>query len=347
MTRFPSEPLNAEERALAAQLPRLRGRSEPSAELDANIMAAARAAQTNAGNINSRHRRRWQMPFALAASLCLAVGLAWQLRQAPTRHAQMEAARPVARAPAAEGVSRPAPTVSPMTAPVQDSSAVLRPAPATVPAAPASQPPAAMEATRTAPAPSPGDAAIAPPPPPAPEYAPSPPAPAPVVAPSPRPATPATVSAFPGETEAIEAPRSEHRALDGMTRQRALPAEPAPIVAPAQKALSAPTPAPATPARSAAPAPPASTALPPAQLNRATGGSAARPLSEREGLEDDLPPATMDSPAAREAWLQRIAELAHAGRLDEARASLAEFRRRYPDAQIPAILHKLEQDPPR
>lgn len=55
----------------------------------------------------------------------------------------------------------------------------------------------------------------------------------------------------------------------------------------------------------------------------------------------------MDSPAVREAWLRRIAELAHAGRLDEARASLKEFRRRYPNEQIPAILHKLEQDAQR
>jgi hypothetical protein len=43
----------------------------------------------------------------------------------------------------------------------------------------------------------------------------------------------------------------------------------------------------------------------------------------------------------RDAWLARIRELATAGRGDEARASLAEFRRRYPAFAIPEDLRPL------
>ena len=58
--------------------------------------------------------------------------------------------------------------------------------------------------------------------------------------------------------------------------------------------------------------------------------------------EEDVPPATMDAPAARDAWLRRIGELQQQGRVDDAKASLAEFRRRYPDAVLPPELRKLE-----
>ena len=66
--------------------------------------------------------------------------------------------------------------------------------------------------------------------------------------------------------------------------------------------------------------------------------------------DDDVPPATMNGPQARDAWLKRIRELARQGKQDEARASLAEFRRRYPDAVVPRDLRALEPaavpDPP-
>lgn len=57
---------------------------------------------------------------------------------------------------------------------------------------------------------------------------------------------------------------------------------------------------------------------------------------------DDVPPATMASPAARDAWLKRIRQLQQQGDLDAARASLAEFRRRYPQATLPSDLRELE-----
>jgi hypothetical protein len=43
----------------------------------------------------------------------------------------------------------------------------------------------------------------------------------------------------------------------------------------------------------------------------------------------DLPPGK---------WLERIEELRKQGRFDEARASLAEFRKRYPDYRLPDTL---------
>jgi TolA-binding protein len=37
-------------------------------------------------------------------------------------------------------------------------------------------------------------------------------------------------------------------------------------------------------------------------------------------------------------WLERIEELRKQGKLDEARASLAEFKKRYPDYRLPDSL---------
>ena len=58
--------------------------------------------------------------------------------------------------------------------------------------------------------------------------------------------------------------------------------------------------------------------------------------------EQDVPPATVDSPAVRDAWLQRIAELLDQDKQDEAKASLTEFRRRYPAVVLPTKLRTLE-----
>jgi hypothetical protein len=58
---------------------------------------------------------------------------------------------------------------------------------------------------------------------------------------------------------------------------------------------------------------------------------------------DDEPPASADSPEVRTAWLARIRELLGEGKIDAARASLAEFHRRYPDAPLPDDLRPLLQ----
>lgn len=64
--------------------------------------------------------------------------------------------------------------------------------------------------------------------------------------------------------------------------------------------------------------------------------------AEPEEPDEDIPPATADSPDVRDAWLRRIGELLKQGKADDAKASLAEFRRRYPDATLPPELRKLE-----
>ena len=52
----------------------------------------------------------------------------------------------------------------------------------------------------------------------------------------------------------------------------------------------------------------------------------------------DEPPATADEPAVQAAWLARIRTLRANGDDAAARDSLAEYRRRYPDAPLPADL---------
>ena len=78
MNRHPQEPLTQEERELAQLITRVGPHGEPATALDAKILAAAHAAA------NSTPRRagkpRWPVAIGLAASMVLAVGIAWQLR---------------------------------------------------------------------------------------------------------------------------------------------------------------------------------------------------------------------------------------------------------------------------
>ncbi|GHC06163.1 hypothetical protein [Thermomonas carbonis] len=311
MTRLPREPLDADERALAARLPRLHGRDEPDAGLDARILAAAHAA-LGPGPIAKR-RRGWIVPLTAAASVSLAVGLAWQL-QPPTApsvsaappliasadqagNGEQAVMRSIEAAPArtADAMqSRPMPRVSPppQAAPVEDNARIAR----------ESAPATSVAEVR---------------------------ADAPVFVPS---------------------PPSEAAMADAMSVE-----------------VMAPPPAPPAPPAPAAPAP----ALPQAAMGRvaateeaiSVSGTRVKPQAKRihQGNEaeaaadaatldtfanaideEDVPPATMDAPAARDAWLRRIGELQQQGKVDEAKASLAEFRRRYPDAVLPPELRKLE-----
>jgi hypothetical protein len=81
-------------------------------------------------------------------------------------------------------------------------------------------------------------------------------------------------------------------------------------------------------------------------LRAADAAQAARERAEPEFAEPDeevVPPATTESPAVRDAWLQRIRELVRDGQLDAARESLKAFRNRYPGHAIPDDLHALEE----
>ncbi len=56
---------------------------------------------------------------------------------------------------------------------------------------------------------------------------------------------------------------------------------------------------------------------------------------------DDVPPATANAPAVREAWLQRIRTLRDSGNIVDARSSLHAFIRRYPTYPLPEDLRAL------
>lgn len=81
MKPYPPEPLSPEERELAQLTARLGPQGEPSPALDARVLAAAQAALRPARAASrSRRKPRWPVALGLAASMVLAVGIAWQLR---------------------------------------------------------------------------------------------------------------------------------------------------------------------------------------------------------------------------------------------------------------------------
>src|SRR5690606_13796528 len=88
MSMHDHEPLTQEERELAQKLSRLDAHAGPSSALDAAILAAARgdagaSRGTTASAPHRRRRPRWPVGLGIAASLAVAVGVAWQLRPQP------------------------------------------------------------------------------------------------------------------------------------------------------------------------------------------------------------------------------------------------------------------------
>lgn len=322
MNRTDREPLTPEERLLAD---RLAGDASaaPSAALDAAILGAARnasgaaPAQTRAATAHrtvSSRRRRWPLAAGMAASVALAVGIAWQLRPVPDSEmraaSEMPAAAPAAAtAPAAEvlrsrEVTPPPPVES---APLPAQAAIDVPAPA----APAADeaPPAASTRRETVATESAGIASSA--------------AAADVQAPVERStafgaemhpaAAPPPPPAIPASAPSVPAPPAP-------------PSPPAPVQAPAESA-----------ARRAAPTAPA-----PAAARQTRAESQALVLESIDDAPDDGdPPASADAPEVRAAWLARVRELLDAGRIGEAKASLAEFHRRHPQAELPPDLRAL------
>lgn len=148
------DPFTPEERELAGLL---EGRVDvaPSSEADAAILAAARAAlqgettesrqaaHARATDAPRRHRRRarWPALLGVAASVVVAVGLAWQLRPGPPTPfaAVKQETVPVPARQNGPGDAATVPTPSPAAAPAAADEPVRRPAPAAAPAsAPAS-----------------------------------------------------------------------------------------------------------------------------------------------------------------------------------------------------------------
>ena len=200
---FPREPLTAEEQALARRLAQSAPHGEPSAALDARILAAARAADAK-----PRHQPRpWPIAFGVAASLVLALGIAWRLRPLPGP--AVEAPHPAASTEAPVGFIEPPPErrAAPAAMPLPE---VAKPV--ATPSPPPS--PAIAERRRQLPAPA--------------VEAPAPPEP-PVVLEAPAPAEAASAAPLPAPPPAAApAPAVQAESAPAAARKAAVSAEPQP-----------------------------------------------------------------------------------------------------------------------
>jgi len=348
------EPLDPEERALARLLADT-GDDGPSPEVDARILTAAREplpavppevatappAAYGAQDIHGARRpRRRRLPLALglAASVTLAVGVAWQLREPP-----QPAFAPAGAAVDAESVRKPAAVVSAPQAEVDASADAAGPplpdvaaaAPAQAPAAgkpvpvPHITPPARSE---SAPAAAPRQASA-------------------VEAPQPPAAQPAPS----GERERQAADMATRRAMqrtEAAAGQAAKAAAPAAVREPAEPRpvdVYAPPPPPPPPAPTTATAAPQA---PPVQemevdLDSLDGGRAAAvaafaDLAAAPDKNTDAATAIEDDanlPVAQ--WLQRIRDRQARGERALARASLARLVETHPAVSIPEDLQPL------
>lgn len=323
----PHEPtsLDSEERALAQRLARLGPHGEPAPALDSRVLAAAHAAVAGHRRTSRQGSRRWPLGLGVAASLALALGLAWQLRPLPD-------AAPAYRSEA-DSALRPAPAAAGTAS--QGTEPVFPPPPAETAAAdsvqrelPVAEPPPAPPSASAEKIPAPASQPV----PPAPQET-------PIVFDAPGSAQ-ATQAAMQGKA----AESSARRAADAS----AAIAAPAPAGAPqafatpraAADAGSAPSP-------SAERAPTPAAAMQPESTRQKVAVPAtapAEPSATSAGEDmpiDDVPPATVASPQVRDAWLARIRELAADGDIEDARASLREFQHRYPDYPLPQDLRAL------
>ncbi|MGE8281263.1 MAG: hypothetical protein ACN6O2_12595 [Stenotrophomonas sp.] len=336
----PSDHLTPEERDLARLLGRPGARvAGPSARVDADILTLARApapaspvasaapaAATTSSLPSSTHGRGWNRrrrltsSLAIAASLVLVVGLAWQLQPsgpqlpppagdaaqaavaadaapaaadaaADTAHAETEAANAgPAPAPAAQRVE---PIASPQTrqlAPAASAPQELLPAQ-----------PAADDAENMASSAAPYAAA---------EMA-APPAPAP---PAPAPVAPSVITVPPQPTQ------NSGETSDAPLRLRApRPQFEGPRIIPhaGEKAMEK-----ASAAR---------------QLRSAPMPAAASVAAASVDIE-------ADTTLSRRQWLKRIRERLESGDQDGARASLRRFAHDYPEARVPKDLQPLLKD---
>lgn len=358
----PSEPFTAEERDLAERLARLGGPREPAPALDARILAMARAAvdeptaapvaepmvATTATTGTSgdapvapatsdpkvtplRPRKqtpRWPLGLSLAASLVLAAGIGWKLHDNGAGIGEGAAETAVATA-ASEDATQvimvepplqreppppPPPVQSPTESPLMADAAV---APA-APPAPAAKPARAREATENMvySAEAAMDA-----PPPAAMSAPAP------VAQAKEEAEQDSYDRIDVSSSRIRRTEREVGAAEYTRREQEVRRRQA--VAERAAGVAAPV---------AAPPPPAASAR---SRQGFVGETATRDTPKTSADYDDRPPVSADSPEFREAWLQRIRELLAKGEQAWARESLREFKRRYPDAELPEDLKPL------
>jgi hypothetical protein len=335
MNRPHPEPLTQEERELAQLIARVGPHGEPPAGLDAKILSAAHAAADS-----GRHPRkpRWPVAIGLAASMVLAVGVAWQLRPLPpAAPLPSVASAPVAAEMAAQAEAEPEAAATPMqvdAVEARDSAAV------------------AQAPMMSAP----------PPPPPAKSL------------PPPRPVTPLPPSRRAARNPPPEAPPVRRQAQDD-DRYHSLDAPPpaAPVMAAAAPAADAPSafapePRDATIAEglSANEAADYSAARATAKQTATHGemkaGAALREKerSAQQRAEEDRPsldrievtgsrlqrtdlqvPISDDARLPVDEWLERVRTRYGLGDADAAKRSLLLFVRDHPDEAVPGDLEPL------
>ncbi len=294
------------ERELAQRLARLGPQTEPSPALDARILAAAHAALHARAPRRRRKPATWPAVFGIAASLAFALGVAGKLRPLPEPVvATQESASPIEDPLADYAPPPPAQVYTPRPRRVLE-----------VPAPPPAQEPARTRDLGSAKPRVPRRATPAEEPPfafeaaPAPATAPVPSAPSAGFAPPPPPPAPAATGNAADMVQSAVPAAQRREAIDANASRATQELS-------AQQARKAAAPA-------VAPAP-------------------AQEIESAEPDEDVVPPMTADSPQVRQAWLQRIRELARAGHVEDARASLREFRHRYPGATLPDDLRALDE----
>lgn len=306
------EPLTPEEREWAQRLSRLGPSAGPPSSVDARILAAAHAAVATPRARPSR--RRWPVALGVAASLVLAVGVAWRLRPLPEPPQAIRETAPAS----VRGNGGPTPLPEPVEAPpapmarielpsepkqeVAKERALRAPAPAQAPPIMADEARAldAVAADAATPAPA------SPPPPPA------PPAPEAAQAQAAEAAANADMAAGAAAPSPQESERMQ-KATEAVSAQRA-------------KALAAP-----------------GALYDQSEAKRRREAQAEQDLEIVGSDAGDEPPAYADSPSVREAWLRRVRELIAEGHAQEAHDSLDEFKRRYPDYALPEDLRRFEK----
>jgi resuscitation-promoting factor RpfA len=377
MNRSP-EPLSPEERALAERLARLDARREPAPALDAAILAAARAAvggeavatvaatarpQAAQGEAGAKAddagtpgatasnvlplqapprparkpMSRWPLGLSLAASLVLAAGIGWRLADGGGSESAMQSVAVSMEAPEEKAVYADAaaaaeePTQAVMVDPEMNR---IPPPPPPPPLA--AQPSARREVAMVPPeakrqadigevaAPAHDgfvmDEAV-------PHEAEADATAASVAGASATSAFPADAPARGNAAAKPAATGGSSEGLAGRSRQAAETAkddragdrDKIEVVGSRVARQAAP----------AAPPPPAVSAPVPA-----SAADADQPF-------DDQPPVSADSPQFRQAWLQRIRKQFAEGQVEAGRNSLQEFRRRYPDVELPDDLKKI------
>jgi hypothetical protein len=368
----PSKPFNAEERDLAERLARLGGPREPAPALDAKILAMARAAVAEPADasvadtggdaqvdatpvapiasdptpsdpkvtpLKPRPRKptqRWPLGLSLAASLVLAAGIGWKLHDNGAGIGEGAAETAVAAAAEEDAtqiimVEPPLQREPPPPPPPMESRAMadasVAPAAPVAPPAPAAKPAPAREAPQNLVYAAEAAADAAPPP---------------AAMAAPAPVAQASEEAEQDSYDRIDVSGSRIRRAErevGAAEYTRREQEARRRQAVAERAAGAAAPVAALPPPPAPPPPPTASA----RGNSGFVGDAAakREVPKATSDYDDRPPVSADSPEFRQAWLQRIRELLVKGEQAWARESLREFKRRYPDAELPEDLKPL------